>query len=134
MASACSWKRAGAEAQQAKLLERSRLAITDPRLRHEPERYESLIAPTPRVVVWLRVRQLATRAMKQSSISPFQLDCVTRMRLRWREAARTVSTRWDAVLCAEPRMRSLVYAAYVAALDAEEAAAAEMALLSHSTA
>jgi hypothetical protein len=45
-----------------------------------------------------------------------------------------VSTRWDAVLCAEPQARPLVYAAYLAALDAEEAAAAEMALLSHGTA
>lgn len=67
--------------------------------------------------------------MEQSSISPCQLDRVTRMRLRWREAARTVSTRWEAFLCAEPQARTLVYAAYLAALDAEEAAAAEVARL-----
>jgi hypothetical protein len=72
--------------------------------------------------------------MQRSSISPCQLDRVTRMRLRWWEAARRVSRRWDAVLCAEPHARPLVYAAYLAALDAEEAAAAEMALLSHGTA
>jgi hypothetical protein len=56
------------------------------------------------------------------------------MRLRWREAARTVSARWEAVLCAEPQARRLLYAAYLAALDAEEAAAAEVALLSRGTA
>jgi hypothetical protein len=72
--------------------------------------------------------------MERSSISPCQLDRVTRTRLRWREAARTVSRRWEAVLCAEPQVRPLVYAAYLAALDAEEAAAAEIALLRRSTA
>jgi hypothetical protein len=67
--------------------------------------------------------------MQRSSISPCQLDPVTRMRLRWWEAARTVSARWEAVVSAEPQARRLLYAAYLAALDAEEAAAAEVALL-----
>jgi hypothetical protein len=74
------------------------------------------------------------KAMERSAISACQLDRLTRMRLRWLAAARTVSTRWEAFLCAEPQVRRLVYAAYLAALDAEEAAAAEVALLSRGTA
>jgi hypothetical protein len=68
--------------------------------------------------------------MNRSSISACQLDRVTRVRLRWRDAARTVSARWDTFLCAEPHARRLAYASFLAALDAEEAAAAEMAVLS----
>jgi hypothetical protein len=47
----------------------------------------------------------------------------------WREAADLVGTRWDAFLEAEPEQRAWAFRAYVAALDAEEAAAAEMAAL-----
>jgi len=45
----------------------------------------------------------------------------------WREAARLVSTRWELFLDAEPETRKWAYASYLAALDAEEAAAADMA-------
>jgi hypothetical protein len=45
----------------------------------------------------------------------------------WREAAKLVSTRWQRFLVAEPEGRHWAFASYVAALDAEEAAAAEMA-------
>jgi uncharacterized damage-inducible protein DinB len=45
----------------------------------------------------------------------------------WRDAERLVSTRWDAFLTAEPEARRFVFASYVAALDAEEAAATELA-------
>ena len=45
----------------------------------------------------------------------------------WRDAARLVSTRWEVFLEAEPETRAWAFASYVAALDAEEAAAAEMA-------
>lgn len=45
----------------------------------------------------------------------------------WREAALLVSTRWALFLQAEEDARSFAFASYVAALDAEEAAAARMA-------
>jgi hypothetical protein len=45
----------------------------------------------------------------------------------WRDAARLVSTRWEVCLEAEPEARAWAFASYVAALDAEEAAAAELA-------
>jgi hypothetical protein len=47
----------------------------------------------------------------------------------WREAANLVSTRWQLFLEAEPEGRQWAFASYVAALDAEEAAAADMASL-----
>jgi hypothetical protein len=51
----------------------------------------------------------------------------------WREAAGLVRIRWQAFLEAEASSASRAFASYVAALDAEEAAAAEMAALSPST-
>jgi hypothetical protein len=47
----------------------------------------------------------------------------------WREAANLVSTRWQLFLEAESEGRRWAFASYVAALDAEEAAAAGMAAL-----
>jgi hypothetical protein len=47
----------------------------------------------------------------------------------WRDAANLVSTRWQLFLEAESEGRRWAFASYVAALDAEEAAAAEMAAL-----
>jgi len=47
----------------------------------------------------------------------------------WREAATLVSTRWQLFLEAEPEGRRWAFASYVAALDAEEAAAADLAAL-----
>jgi hypothetical protein len=47
----------------------------------------------------------------------------------WRDAANLVLTRWQLFLEAEPEGRQWAFASYVAALDAEEAAAAEMAAL-----
>jgi hypothetical protein len=52
----------------------------------------------------------------------------------WRDAARLVSTRWEAFLGADREVRACAFASYVAALDGEEAAAAEMAGLLSSTA
>jgi hypothetical protein len=49
----------------------------------------------------------------------------------WREGASLVRLRWRAFLEAEPASRSRAFASYVAALDAEEAAAADMAVLSN---
>jgi hypothetical protein len=45
----------------------------------------------------------------------------------WRRAARLVSTRWDLFLVATPEARQGAFAAYTAALDAEAAAAGELA-------
>jgi hypothetical protein len=47
----------------------------------------------------------------------------------WREAADLVSTRWHRFLEAESEGRQWAFVSYVAALDAEAAAAAEMAAL-----
>jgi hypothetical protein len=47
----------------------------------------------------------------------------------WRETANLVSTRWQLFLEAESEGRQWAFASYLAALDAEEAAAAEMAAL-----
>ena len=49
---------------------------------------------------------------------------------RWREAASLVSLRWAAFVAAEPVTRQWTFASYVAALDAEDAAAAELEALS----
>jgi hypothetical protein len=50
----------------------------------------------------------------------------------WREAASLVRIRWRVFLEADSTSRSWAFASYVAALDAEEAAAAEIAALSPS--
>jgi hypothetical protein len=52
----------------------------------------------------------------------------------WREAASLVATRWQRFLDAEPESRAFAFASYVAALDAEEAAAADVAALVSSVA
>jgi hypothetical protein len=48
----------------------------------------------------------------------------------WREAEDLVRVRWQVCLEADGESRSWAFAAYVAALDAEQAAAADMAELS----
>ena len=52
----------------------------------------------------------------------------------WREAEDLVKIRWRSFLEAEAETRSWAFASYVAALDAEEAAAADMAVLSQKAA
>ena len=52
----------------------------------------------------------------------------------WREAARLASDRWHGFIGAEPEMRGFAFASYVAALDSEEAAAADLAQFAHATA
>jgi hypothetical protein len=47
----------------------------------------------------------------------------------WREPARAVSECWAAFLDPEPVTRRWAFASYVAALDAEEVAATELAAL-----
>jgi len=45
----------------------------------------------------------------------------------WRTAERVVQSRWDLFLVADRRSRRTAFAVYVAALDAEAAAAGELA-------
>ena len=52
----------------------------------------------------------------------------------WRAAAHVVSVRWDRFLHAEAEMRVFAFASYVAALDSEEAAAADLSVLAGSVA
>jgi hypothetical protein len=52
----------------------------------------------------------------------------------WRESADLVSIRWRLFVETEPERRAHAFASYVAALDAEEAAAADVAVLSTSLA
>jgi hypothetical protein len=52
-----------------------------------------------------------------------------RARKRWLDAERLVSTRWELFVAAEPGARPFAFASYLAALDAEETAAAEIASL-----
>ena len=47
----------------------------------------------------------------------------------WRAAAHLVSARWQTYLDADSQTRRVAFASYLAALDAEEAAAAEVAAL-----
>jgi hypothetical protein len=47
----------------------------------------------------------------------------------WPDAAELVSVRWQLFLDAEGESRSWAFASYLAALDAEEAAAADLAAL-----
>jgi hypothetical protein len=59
--------------------------------------------------------------------SPLGASRLACARNRWDHAARLVSTRWQMFLAAEPEARA--FASYVAALDAEETAAAGMSSL-----
>jgi hypothetical protein len=52
----------------------------------------------------------------------------------WRAAALRVATRWQVFLEAEPEGRAWAFASYLAALDAEEAAASDLAVQSSSLA
>ena len=47
----------------------------------------------------------------------------------WRDAEQLVSIRWEVFRKAEPDARRFAFASYLAALDAEEFAAAELASL-----
>lgn len=48
----------------------------------------------------------------------------------WRAAAIRVATRWQMFIEAEPESRLWAFASYVAALDAEEASASDLAAYS----
>jgi hypothetical protein len=58
---------------------------------------------------------------------PFAARSSSPARGPWRDAAALVWSRWDMFLVAPPASRAVAFAAYVAALDAEAAAARELA-------
>jgi hypothetical protein len=75
--------------------------------------------------------------MESSSISTFAGNrgrALAKAEAAWREAAYVVSLRWDAFLRSEALTRSFAFGSYLAALDAEEAAAAEVSRLVAGTA
>ena len=49
----------------------------------------------------------------------------------WRDAARLVAARWATFVEAEREARTFAFASYVAALDAEEAAAGSIGVCQH---
>jgi hypothetical protein len=57
----------------------------------------------------------------------YQAQLQTRARDTWRDAELLVQLRWDTFLEADRASRPGAFAAYVAALDAEAAAAGELA-------
>jgi hypothetical protein len=63
-----------------------------------------------------------TRSQQQSRLRREALET-------WRAAACLVVARWDRFRRADPEMRVFAFASYVAALDCEEAAAADLAAL-----
>jgi hypothetical protein len=56
-----------------------------------------------------------------------QQSRAVRARRAWREAAALVRRRWAVYLEVDPQARTFAFASYMAAVDAEEAAAAELA-------
>lgn len=75
--------------------------------------------------------------MELSSITNFSIYRTRQLsnaRANWRDAATVVSMRWDAFLQSEAEARTFTFRSYLAALDAEEAAAAEISRLGSSTA
>jgi hypothetical protein len=70
--------------------------------------------------------------MKRSSMSKLAIKRTHRLaraRSMWLDAARLASIRRDAFLRSETQTRAFVFAGYLAALDAAETAAAEIARL-----
>ena len=70
--------------------------------------------------------------MDRCSISNFGIYRASRLaraKTSWRDAARLVALRWDGFLRSEAESRAFAFASYVAALDAEEAAAAALSRL-----
>ena len=62
-----------------------------------------------------------------SGTSPVHGPGRSRALQTWRAAAGRVASRWQTYLTAGPESRSWAFASYLAALDAEEAAANEIA-------
>jgi hypothetical protein len=60
----------------------------------------------------------------------FTVGSQARMLESWRQVERLVETRWRDFEAADGATRRFAFACYVAALDAEEAAASELAIVS----
>jgi hypothetical protein len=71
---------------------------------------------------------VSSRSIRTLLFASFRLS---RARNKWRDAARVVADRWDVFLRAEAESRAFAFRSFAAALDAEEAAAAEIAGLVH---
>jgi hypothetical protein len=67
--------------------------------------------------------------LEMFSTSPPQTHASRQAVEVWRAAAHLVSTRWQTFLDADAERRGFAFASYLAALDAEEAAAADVAAL-----
>ena len=80
-----------------------------------------------RALVVPRVYVSSTFRMDLDLMGYFAAHRLDQARAEWREAARTARVRWTAFLDSERETRQLAFASYVAALDGEEAAAAEVA-------
>ena len=99
-----------------------------------PQRFGKHMAPA---TVGDKVERLGRRGIEHrgNAFTPrvgnramrWNLDEVACAPGRWRDAARVVAMRWDGYLGCEAPLRSLAYTSYLAALVAEEAAAAEVA-------
>ena len=80
-----------------------------------------------RAVVVTRAYVSSTFRMDLDLMGFFAANRLDQARAEWRDAARTARMRWTAFLDSERETRQLTFASYVAALDGEEAAAAEIA-------
>jgi hypothetical protein len=70
--------------------------------------------------------------MDRCSASNFGINRARRFgmaQVRWRAAARIVALRWESFLRSDVDSRGFAFASYLAALDTEEAAAAQMSRL-----
>jgi hypothetical protein len=67
--------------------------------------------------------------MRNDHVRPFMAPGAAHRSEIWREAAELVTVRWQVFLEADGESRSWAFASYVAALDAEEAAAGDLAAL-----
>jgi hypothetical protein len=67
--------------------------------------------------------------LARAGARPYPAHLHARALEAWRAAAGLVAARWDSVLVADRAARGDAFAAYVVALDAEAAAADELAAL-----
>lgn len=117
-----------------------RNAVNQPTIPRITVPYDCQMAPHDCQVQVMRLmhgrRSVMTTFATTGGQSMFSTDHVTQVLAArdraqaldvWRDAATLVSTRWQLFVEAEPEVRQWAFASYVAALNAEEAAAAEMA-------
>jgi hypothetical protein len=120
----------------------NRNAVNQPTIPRITVPYDCQMTPNDCQVQVMRVmpgrRSVMTSFATTGGQSMFSTDHITQVLAArdraqaldvWRDAANLVSTRWQLFVEAEPEVRQWAFASYVAALNAEEAAAAEMAKL-----